>query len=73
MYIRPETLDHRILVDLHAPPCCATVGDLGHNGPDTVTWSGRYDGIKKNEERTKKKKKRRNVSHSRRAFPGFTV
>jgi len=60
-------------VDLHAPPCCATVGDLGHNGPDTVTWSGCY-GIKKNEkEKKKKKKKRRNVSHSRRAFPGFTV
>lgn len=49
MYIRLETLDHRILVDLLAPPCCATitaVGDLGHSSPDTVTWSERYSQIK---------------------------
>lgn len=53
-------------MDLHAPPCCATVGDLGHNGPDTVTWSGRYGGgIKKNEKRRKKKKKKKKKSEKR--------
>ena len=52
-------------MDLHAPPCCATVSDLGHNGPDTVTWSGRYDatGLKrtkgKRRRRRKKKKKKK--------------
>jgi len=61
-------------VDLHAPPCCATVGDLGHNGPDTVTWSGCYGGIKKNEEEKKKEEeaeKREPFSESLPRFHGL--
>lgn len=48
MYTPRETLDDRNLADRSALVCCATAGDLEHSGPDTVTWSGRYDGIKRN-------------------------
>lgn len=71
--IRPETLDHRILVNLHAPPCCAIVGDLGSRTTVLTQLPGQgvTTELKRMKKKRKKKKKRRNASHSPESLPRF--